>query len=274
MSENATIHGGTNHRKRALNHYGLNCKRCGFISEKEDDFVVHHIDLNNFQSKLGNHELDNLMVLCKHCHKKLHHELEGHTKGFAGQDNFEKAAHYIFKGLEQMGLDLDDVNFKDTPKRVSRALIEIFSGVNETEEQVNNILSTAFPSNGQNSIIMVQNIKTYSMCPHHLLPVEYKIDIGYIPSVDGEVLGISKLARLAEVLGKRPVLQESLTNDIVKALEKINPDGVMVIVEGRHFCMRMRGVQKDEASVITSSVSGNFKLDLNCRQEFLQLRNK
>lgn len=257
-------------RERALKEYGHVCARCG-KEFKPEDLVVHHIDQNNGYSEIGNHDISNLMVLCRSCHSKLHHELRKTTEQFSGAKCFEKAAHEIFKGLAQMGLDTSDVNFKDTPKRVARAYYEIFEGVKDTEEQVKQILGTGFPAEGMNSMVTATGVVAFSMCPHHLLPVEYRINIGYIPKPDGQVLGISKLARLCQVLAKRPVLQETLCEDIANALMSIDCEGVGVAIAGRHMCMRMRGVKAINSSVYVQSMKGCFLEDNSCREEFLLL---
>lgn len=258
------------YRERALKEYGNICARCGKQFD-EKDLIVHHIDGNGGYFETGNHDISNLMVLCRSCHAKLHEKLKKETEQFTGMKCFEKAAHYIFKGLEQMGLDISDVNFKDTPKRVSRAYYEIFEGVENTEEKVKEILSTSFPSEGMNNMIIATNIVAFSMCPHHLLPVEYHINVGYVPQKDGSVLGISKLSRLVQILAKRPVLQETLGEDIVKALMSINAQGAGVSIAGRHMCMRMRGIKDPNASIYTQSMAGCFMDNHACREEFLLL---
>jgi GTP cyclohydrolase I len=185
--------------------------------------------------------------------------------------DIEKGVSHIFKGLEEeLGLDLKNPNFTETPKRVAKAYREIFSGVKDTDAQIDNILSKAFPSEGYRSIILSPGITTFSMCPHHLLPVEYRMSIGYIPSKEGKVLGASKISRLAEVLSRRPVLQEALTEDIVHALERIKPEGVAVVVTGVHYCMRMRGI-KSTGTFETSAMSGVFMEDQKTRMEFFEL---
>lgn len=270
LSETRTVHGGSNYRRRALDHYGLLCAKCD-NDFTEDQLVVHHKDLSNIYSELGNHSLDNLMVLCKPCHAKLHNELSEVQGRFAGIPSIEKGAHLILKGLSQdLGLDLSDVNFKDTPKRFARAFAEIFSGLKDTEAQVDSILSSKFPGEGYDQMIISKGNKAFSMCPHHLLPVEYDIDIGYIPSTEGYVLGISKLSRLASVLSKRPLMQETFTKDLGEALEKVKPLGVMIRVTGIHFCMRMRGA-KQMAATVTSYTSGVFRDNQASREEFTLL---
>lgn len=265
------VHGGYTYRQRALDHYGMECARCGKTSENSDDFHVHHIDHVNVPSELGNHELDNLMVLCKSCHVKLHNATRRNTKEWVGVSAIEKGVHQIFRGLKEMGLDLNDPNFTDTPKRVARAFMEIFQGVGQTEEKVKEILSTSFPSEFDQMVI-AKDVIAHSMCPHHLLPVEYKIQVGYIPGVDGEVIGISKLSRLVELLAQRPVLQEQFVDDVTKALMTIKGvRGAICIAEGRHFCMIMRGIKKPTATTVTSSIKGLFAEDPYAKSEFVQL---
>ena len=177
----------------------------------------------------------------------------------------EEGMKMILKGI---GLDLTDQHLVDTPSRVARAYAEIFSGLDNTEEQVEKILSTSFSSD-IDEMILVKDILVFSMCPHHFLPVVYHVDIAYIPN--GRVLGLSKLPRIAEVLAKRPVIQEDITVDIAEALMKIGALGVAVRVRGDHFCMKMRGEKKPDSSVITSCMKGVFLEDQNTRNEFLRL---
>lgn len=255
-----TVHGGHNYRKRALEYYGLECARCGKTTENPKDFVVHHKDCSNVSSELTDHSLENLSVLCKTCYAKLHNELNDQASKFVGLSSVEKGVHYIFKGLrDELGLDLTDENFKDTPKRIARAYAEIFSGVKNTQQQVDDILNSAFPAEND-QLILVRGIEVFSMCPHHLLPVSYRIHAGYIPSVDeGKVIGISKLSRLAEILSKRPVLQEQLVEDVAKNLMRLPGClGAACVVEGVHYCMVMRGVNQPHAKTITSSLKGVF----------------
>lgn len=230
----------------------IRCERCGKI-----------VDIDNFSTI---HDSN----LCSKCAEKLRGKLKSETEQFIGEKHFRNAANELLAGLKEIGMELDEDNFKDTPARVARAYTEIFSGVTNTSEQVKEILSTAFPSDGANDMITCGGIISFSMCPHHLLPVEYRIAVGYVPNKSGKVLGLSKLVRLVEVLSKRPCLQEQLGVDIAKALESINPDGVAVIVNGRHMCMRMRGVKSPNSSVKTMTLRGCFKDVSSCRDEFIQ----
>lgn len=186
-------------------------------------------------------------------------------------DPIEYGAHKILQGIsEELGLDLSNENFKDTPARVSRMYREILSGVASTNEQVGEILASAFPCDND-QLVLVKDIEAFSLCPHHLLPVHYKIHIAYLPSPQGRVLGLSKLARLADVLAKRPVLQEQLVNDITNCLMGIKGvQGAACIAEGRHYCMIMRGARQSQAKTITSSLEGVF-LEDSVKQELMKL---
>lgn len=255
-----------NYRKRAIEHYGTICQRCG-KDFPEKKLVVHHKDCSNYRTEIGDHSLENLIVLCRSCHTKLHNELRRNSSRYVGQYDIEKGMHLILKGLrKEFGLKIKDQHFIDTPKRVARAYMEIFSGIKNTEEQVKEILATAFESD-MDQMIVAKDIHVFSMCPHHFLPVEYFISVAYIPK--GFILGLSKLARLAEILARRPVIQEQLCSEITEYLMMINPLGAAARVSGQHFCMRMRGVNKSEAIVVTTSVLGAFRDDPATREEFL-----
>lgn len=190
------------------------------------------------------------------------------------RDKIEDAAMHLMLALsEEIGLDLSDVNFKDTPARMSRMYREIFSGIPNTQQQVDEILDSAFPCDND-QLILMKDIDVYSMCPHHFLPVHYNIHVAYIPGKD--VVGLSKLVRLVELLAKRPVLQEQLVEDISSSLMKIDGvHGAACIAEGIHLCMAMRGVKK-HAKTVTSSLKGVFldggtSKQTNARQELMSL---
>ncbi len=272
LQELKTKHGATNYRKRAIEHYGLECARCCKSTDEPAEFIVHHKDLNNHPSELGNHSLDNLVVLCRSCHAKLHNELDCAVGKFTGIPSVERGVQYILKGLkDDYGLDLQDENFKDTPKRIARAYAEIFEGVKNTDQQVRNILCSAFPCE-YNQLILARGIEVFSMCPHHFLPVQYKIHAAYIPTTGGGVIGISKLSRLVEVLAKRPVLQEQLVEDVTKYLMQLDGcSGAACVAEGIHFCMAMRGVKQHNSITVTSSLKGVFYDKPEARQELMQL---
>lgn len=169
--------------------------------------------------------------------------------------------------LEGLGLDLGDANLKDTPARVTRMFNEMFCGLWQTAE-VESLLRKTFPSTYR-GIIVHSGIHVFSMCPHHLLPVEYDIAVAYVAEY---TVGLSKLPRVIELLAKRPILQETLTEEIADALEKhLYATGVVVVVKGKHSCMRVRGVRTLSDVVTTSSLRGLFNGDSSARAEALSL---
>ena len=191
-------------------------------------------------------------------------------------DLIKEGFELILKGLsEKFNLDITDENFRETPERVSRAYDEIFSGLINTKEQINEVLKKSFPCSFSEMII-AKNIKVFSMCPHHFLPVQYTIHVSYIPETGGRVLGISKLSRIVEILAKRPVLQEQLVDDVTECLMGIDKvSGAACVSSGVHFCMAMRGVKQYESDTIMSSLKGIFRQDSHkgaaARSEFMSL---
>lgn len=232
---------------------GMRCQRCGHV-----------------EGEINTEATINAKWLCKKCYALYREELVSMADRFVGEAHFEKACNEILDGLRAMGFEPDEENFRNTPKRMARAYSEIFEGVTNRDKKIADILSTSFPAEGHNDMVVASGIVAYSMCPHHLLPVEYRVAVGYIPSPDGRVIGISKIARIVEVLSKQPALQEAYTQQIRSAMETLNPMGVGVIVLGRHLCMRMRGVKAQHGAIRTSAVSGVFK-DAAPRAEFMSL---
>lgn len=174
--------------------------------------------------------------------------------------------------LESLGVDLTDVNYKDTPKRVEKAFREIlrFQGNQDLSSYMEMIVSKSFPTSYK-GIVAQKGIKAISMCPHHMQPIHYTIDIGYV--ADEVALGLSKITRIAEAQAARMVLQETLTEDIANVFAKdLGSAGVIVIVRGKHGCMTNRGV-KQEIVTTTSVVKGIFEDDVALRQEFLTLNS-
>lgn len=229
------------------------CGRCG-----RTDKEVHRYAVG-----------DSKVTLCNDCARKMQGIVTDTVNEFTGMENFELAAKHIIMGLHDLGFDTDWDNFHDTPKRFARAYCEIFSGCKDTDAQVKHILSTSFPSQGSENMVVAKDIVCFSACPHHLLPVEYHVCVGYIPKEGGNVLGISKLARLVNVLAKRPALQETFTQEICDALDSVGALGSIALVEGQHMCMRMRGAKATNTSITTTSVSGYFKDNPSTKQEFL-----
>ena len=150
----------------------------------------------------------------------------------------QKIENAIREIIIAIGEDPDRDGLQDTPARVARAYKEMFSGLYERPEEV---LATTFDLN-HNELVIVKNIDIFSVCEHHLLPFVGKASVGYIPNNNGQITGLSKLARLIDVYAKRPQVQERLTSQVADALMRIlKPQGVIVVIECEHFCMSMRG---------------------------------
>lgn len=155
--------------------------------------------------------------------------------------------------LIAIGEDPDRDGLRDTPRRVAKAYRETFGGLYQRAEDV---LTTTFDV-GHDELVLVKDIELYSTCEHHLTPFHGVAHIGYIPSEDGRITGLSKLARLVDVFARRPQVQERLTVQIAEALVSIlKPRGVIVVIEAEHLCMSMRGIRKPGAKTVTSAVRG------------------
>jgi GTP cyclohydrolase I len=155
--------------------------------------------------------------------------------------------------LLAVGEDPDREGLRETPARVARAYREIFAGLRQEPEDV---LTTTFDL-GHEEMVLVRDIEVYSTCEHHLVPFHGVAHVGYIPSTDGRITGLSKIARLVEVYARRPQVQERLTTQVADAMVRIlEPRGVLVVVECEHLCMSMRGVRKPGSRTVTSAVRG------------------
>ncbi len=185
------------------------------------------------------------------------------------QARIEKAVREI---LLAIGEDPDRDGLLDTPARVGRMYAEIFAGVHDDPAEH---LVAAFEAD-HDEMVMVRDIPLYSACEHHLIPFFGRAHVAYIPSEDGRVIGLSKIARLVDGYARRPQVQERLTAQVADALQStLDPRGVMVVLEAEHLCMSMRGVRKPGASTVTSAVRGLFRSSVATREEamrFLQGR--
>jgi GTP cyclohydrolase I len=181
-------------------------------------------------------------------------EIDNNLSGNIDADVIEEHFRIIMeKGL---GLDLTDPNFVDTPARVARSYSEIFQGLETADEHIHEIFRQSFPTK-YDGIVQEKGITVFSMCPHHFLPIRYEVSLGYVP--DRKALGLSKLARIVELVGKLPSLQEAFTERIVDEIDDhINPKGVICVVKGAHYCMQMRGVKQKDSWTTTSSARGVF----------------
>lgn len=170
--------------------------------------------------------------------------------------------------IEAIGEDPMREGLLDTPRRVAEMYSELFSGLSmdPTEE-----LSVGYEL-GHREMVIVKDIPFYSMCEHHLLPFFGVVHIGYVPGETGRVVGISKLARVVEILARRPQIQERMTTQIADAIsEGLSPQGIAVVVQAEHMCMVMRGVNKPGSNIITSAIRGLFRRRAASRAEFFSL---
>ncbi|SIS58233.1 GTP cyclohydrolase I FolE [Neptunomonas antarctica] len=169
--------------------------------------------------------------------------------------------------IEQVGEDLSREGLVDTPARAAKAMAYLTRGYKQNlEEVVNNAL---FPSDNS-EMVLVKNIELYSLCEHHLLPFIGKAHVAYIP--DGKVIGLSKIARIVDMYARRLQIQENMTKEIAEAIMSVTgAKGVGVVIEAKHMCMMMRGVEKQNGSMTTSMMLGTFRSKPETRSEFLSL---
>lgn len=181
------------------------------------------------------------------------------------QPRVEAAVRELLIGI---GENVDRDGLKDTPARVARAYAEQFGGLYTDPDEV---LATVFAEN-HSEMVLVRDIPMYSTCEHHLVPFFGSAHVGYIPGRDGKVTGLSKLARVVEGYSKRPQVQERLTTQVAEALVKrLEPTGVIVVIEAEHLCMAMRGIRKPGAITTTSAVRGIFQTRASTRAEAMSL---
>jgi len=173
----------------------------------------------------------------------------------------------VRKMLVALGEDPDREGLQDTPERVSKAMSFLTNGY---RQDVQSVLNEALFTVRYDEMVIVKNIEVYSLCEHHLLPFFGECHVGYLPR--DKVIGLSKIPRIVDIYARRLQVQERLTQQIAETIrDAINPRGVAVIIEAKHFCMMMRGVQKRNASMVTSSMLGKFRDDQRSRTEFLNL---
>ena len=182
----------------------------------------------------------------------------------------ESVASLVRKMLALIGEDPEREGLKKTPERYEKALKFLTSGYHQN---VDHLLNGATFSVCYDEMVVVKDIEFFSLCEHHLLPFFGKAHVAYLPSK--KVIGLSKVARLVNMFARRLQIQERLTSQIAKAIEeKIAPQGVGVIIEARHLCMQMRGVEKQHGQAVTSAMLGAFRENKQTRDEFLALVGK
>ncbi|WP_367606496.1 GTP cyclohydrolase I FolE [Legionella sp. W05-934-2] len=169
--------------------------------------------------------------------------------------------------LIELGEDIDREGLRETPKRAEEAMRYLTKGYTE---DLNDIINDALFDSEMNELVVVKEIEMYSLCEHHLLPFLGKCHVGYIPN--GKVLGLSKVARIVDYFARRLQIQERLTQEIAKCIESItDAKGVGVIIEAKHLCMMMRGVEKQNSLMSTSVMLGEMRKNPITRTEFLSL---
>ncbi len=196
--------------------------------------------------------------------------------GLRSADDFDEVGEVYAPKLEslvreqllEIGEDPDREGLARTPLRVAKAMDFLTSGYSTSLEEVVN--NAVFDAEGAEEMVVVRDVEFYSMCEHHMLPFFGTAAVSYLPK--GSIIGLSKIARIVDVFARRLQVQERLTNQIADAMgEILEPHGVAVVMEGKHLCMMMRGVQKQDSSMITSAMRGCFKDDARTRSEFLDL---
>ena len=183
----------------------------------------------------------------------------------AGIDQ-ERIARAIREIIEAIGEEPGRDGLIETPERIGRMYAELFSGIHQDPQEV---LRRGFQEDHKEMVIL-KDIPFYSLCEHHFLPFHGAAHVGYVP--EGRIIGVSKRARVVDILARRPQMQERLTSQVADAImEGLHPDGVAVVIEAEHLCMTMRGVQKPGARMITSAIRGGFRRRGVTRSEFLSL---
>lgn len=170
--------------------------------------------------------------------------------------------------IEAIGEDPQREGLKDTPRRVAEMYIEVFAGMTEDPKEE---LKVSYEQ-GHREMVIVKDIPFYSMCEHHLLPFYGTVHVGYIPDKEGHIVGISKLARVVEIVARRPQVQERMTSQIANAImDGLKPSGVIAVVQAEHMCMIIRGVKKPGSQIITSAIRGIYFESAASRAEFFSL---
>ncbi|MGR2737628.1 GTP cyclohydrolase I FolE [Billgrantia sp. Q4P2] len=181
----------------------------------------------------------------------------------------DELANFYRQIILELGEDPEREGLRDTPKRAAKAMQFLTRGYSQTLEE---IINGAVFKSETDEMVVVKDIELYSMCEHHLLPFIGKCHIAYLPS--GKVLGLSKFARIVDMYARRMQIQENLTRQIAEAVQRVTgARGVAVVIEARHLCMMMRGVEKQNSSMTSSVMLGSFRDNQPTRQEFLTLVN-
>jgi GTP cyclohydrolase I len=189
-----------------------------------------------------------------------------HLKQITAGVDYQRIEAAVREIITAIGEDREREGLAETPRRIAEMYGELFSGIDEDPRAV---LTKGFEESHKEMVVL-KDVPFYSLCEHHFLPFHGKAHVGYVP--EGRVVGVSKLARVVDILARRPQLQERLTSQVADAImDGLAPDGVAVVIEAEHLCMTMRGVQKPGAIMITSAIRGGFRRRGVTRSEFLSL---
>ena len=182
----------------------------------------------------------------------------------------DKLANLYKEVLVELGEDISRNGILDTPTRAAKAMQFLTQGY---EQDLNTVVNGAIFDSDNDSMVIVKDIELYSMCEHHMLPFIGKAHVGYLPT--GKVIGLSKIARIVDMFARRLQIQENLTKQIAEAIQEVTgASGVGVIIEAKHMCMMMRGVEKQNSVMTSSTMLGQFRSSQNTRNEFLTLIEK
>ncbi|KAF2859750.1 GTP cyclohydrolase I [Piedraia hortae CBS 480.64] len=201
-----------------------------------------------------------------------HQRLQEQEQPREAEERLKKLAGAVRTILECIGEDPDREGLRRTPERFAKAMMFFTQGY---EENLRDITNNAVFEEDHDEMVIVKDIDIYSLCEHHLVPFAGKMHIAYIPSTSRRVIGLSKLVRIAQMFSRRLQVQERLTKQVALALsEALEPQGVAVVMESKHMCMVMRGVQNASAWTTTSCMLGVFRKQAKTREEFLSLINR
>jgi GTP cyclohydrolase I len=186
----------------------------------------------------------------------------------AGTIDRDRIAAAVTEILEAIGEDPHRDGLRETPRRLANMYAELFEGLYlDPADEIDVVFDV-----GHDEMIMVRDIPLFSLCEHHLIPFIGKAHVAYIPNEQGQITGLSKLARVVDTLARRPQVQERLTTQIADAIgEALDPRGVLVVIEAEHLCMSMRGVRKPGSQTVTSAVRGQFRSSEATRAEAMGL---
>ena len=211
------------------------------------------------------------ILICEKCLHKFADQIK-----YSNKENFSNGISSIKRGVDEIlfglkelyGIDPNDDNFKDTPKRILRLMLEMNYGTNINAAK--DILNVSFPTdNHYKGLVAASNIKVFTLCPHHMLPAEYQVSLAYVPS-NGRYIGLSKLPRIAKVLARSMLLQEDYTEKLASLLdETLQPSGCAVLVKGVHNCVQCRGVEMVDVYNTTISLRGIFLANPSLKEEWL-----